>query len=389
MTKLADPPDPLEREPARSRQLETLGAFAAGIAHDFNNLLTAILASADLALARDGLDPATREDVDEIRRSAERGSALIGRLLASDAPQNPEPPAIAIDEALEGVARLLRRLLGRRIVLDLDPGAPGCAVRMDPMQLDRVLINLAANARDAMPRGGRLTLRSFPETLVEPRSAVLETMPPGRYVTIEVVDAGHGIPPEMLPRIFDPFFTTKRARGGTGLGLASAIGIARQSGGFMTVDSVPGQGSRFMLHLPRHDDFASQPPLVAGEGRTVLLVDDDEGVRRIAHRGLRQRGWRVLAAGSAEAALAMLDASGAAPALLVADFSLPEMDGQALISAVLRRYPGVPAVLVSGYDGAALRDACAGLGAGFLAKPYTLAALLDAAGRAVCGAPAS
>ncbi|HST73880.1 MAG TPA: ATP-binding protein [Acetobacteraceae bacterium] len=389
----------LERQLANSQKLQAIGQLAGGIAHDFNNLLTAILAGTDLVLGRTDLDADLREDVGQIRGGAERGAALVRQLLAFGRQQTLQPRVLAINDAIQDIAGLLRRLLGGRISLELDLETPGRLVRVDPTQLDQVLVNLAVNARDAMPGGGRLALRSGHVTLYRPLIRGQETIPPGRYVMVEVEDTGVGIPAEVLPRIFDPFFTTRRESGGTGLGLSTVHGIVRQSDGFLAVESEIGKGTRFRLYLPRHDaaELVTAPPSPklppaavpvsprpgADRGRTVLLVDDEDMIRGLAERALRQRGWEVLSADSAEAALALLEdrraESGAPPpAVLVSDVVMPGMDGPALVRAVRATQPDLPAILVSGYADETLRQDCTGPGIVFLSKPYTLKALLAA-----------
>ncbi len=389
----------LEAQLANSQKLQAIGQLAGGVAHDFNNLLTAILAGADLVLERADLAAEAREDVRQIRRSAERGAALVRQLLAFGRQQTLQPRVLAINEAIQDISALLRRLLGGRISLELDLETPGRLVRVDPTQLDQVLVNLAVNARDAMTEGGRLILRSGHVTLYRPLTRGQETIPPGRYVMVEVEDTGAGIPPEVLPRIFDPFFTTRRESGGTGLGLSTVHGIVRQSDGFLAVETEIGKGTRFRLYLPRHDaaELVTVPsppkpaPIPAAAsvtgrsgsepGRTVLLVDDEDMIRGLAERALRQRGWDVLSADSAEAALALLDArrtesEAPPPSVLVSDVVMPGMDGPALVHAVRADYPDLPAILVSGYAEEALRQDCTGSGIVFLSKPYTLKSLL-------------
>jgi two-component system cell cycle sensor histidine kinase/response regulator CckA len=387
----------LERQLANSQKLQAIGELAGGIAHDFNNLLTAILAGADLVLGRNDLHAEVRDDLREIRQGAERGAALVRQLLAFGRQQTLQPRVLAMNEAIQDLAGLMRRLLGGRISLDLDLETPGRLVRVDPTQLDQVLVNLAVNARDAMPEGGRLALRTGHVTLVRPLIRGQETIPPGRYVMVEVEDTGTGIPPDVLPRIFDPFFTTRRDSGGTGLGLSTVHGIVRQSDGYLAVESVVGRGTSFRLYLPRHDaaELVTVPPPPppapisapatprpqADRGRTVLLVDDEDMVRAMAERALRQRGWEVLSAESAEVALALLEcrraeSAGPPPAVLVSDVVMPGMDGPALVHAVRTNFPDMPAILVSGYAEEALRHDCTGPGIVFLSKPYTLKALL-------------
>ena len=312
------------------------------------------------------------------------------QLLAFGRQQTLQPRVLQVNEHIRELSGLLRRLLGSAVRLELDLETPGRSVRADPTQIDQVLVNLAVNARDAMPEGGELTLRSGHITLYRPLTRGAETIPPGRYVMIEVRDTGTGIPPEVMPRIFDPFFTTKRDRGGNGLGLSTVHGIIRQSDGFLAVESEPGRTS-VRMYLPRWDGQQSVSiPLVPREElpmarnspeRRVLLVDDEGPVRRLAERALSRHGWTVLSAESGEAALALLDAEPGDVAAVVTDMVMPGMDGVAFLRALHAR-PGmenVPAILVSGYAEETLRR---GLDSTviFMSKPYTLkdlAAKLD------------
>ena len=303
----------LEMQLAQSQKMQAIGQLAAGIAHDFNNLLTAIIGAADDALARTA-DVLTLEDLHQIRTSADRGADLVRQLLAFSRQQALQPRIIAVNEAVQRVAALLRRVLGSKIALDLQLAVPDRMVQVDPTQLDQVLVNLAINARHAMPGGGRLTLRTGLNTLDQPLARGPETIAPGPYGVIEVADTGIGIPPDMLPRIFDPFFTTRREQGGSGLGLSTVHGIVRQSGGYLDVDSAEGQGARFTIYLPccaaSPGAEAAAPVAAPGlhpaapAGRLVLVVDDEAAVLKLAARALTGRGWSVLAAESGEVALA-------------------------------------------------------------------------------------
>ncbi len=384
----------LEEQLAHSQRLQAAGQLAGGIAHDFNNLLTAIIGAADAIADHGGLEEEARIDLAQIRASAERGGALVRQLLAFGRRQTLQPRVLALNQVITDLAVLLRRLLGSRVRLDLDLEQPGCRVRADPTALDQVLVNLAVNARDAMPGGGTLTLRSGHITLHRPLLRGPESVPPGRYVMIEVQDTGVGIPAEALPHIFEPFFTTRRDQGGTGLGLATVHGIIRQSDGFLAVESEPGRGTRLRVYLPRWnaDEMAipAMPPTPPPPGPTqappgqgaILLVEDEPTVRRVAERALKRQGWQVLAAESAEAALDLLDAPDApAVAAIVTDLVMPGQDGTALVRAVRERLgaPSLPTILVSGYAAEELqREVAATLGEGatqFLPKPYDMAEL--------------
>jgi two-component system cell cycle sensor histidine kinase/response regulator CckA len=427
----------LEVELAQLQKLQAVGQLAGGIAHDFNNLLMAIIAAADSVLERESCAQATHDDVRQIRESADRGAALVRQLLAFGRRQPLLPVVVAVNPAVRNLSDILVRLLGERIRLQLELEEPGRSILVDPTQLDRVLMNLAVNARDAMPGGGTLTLRTGHLTLYRPQQVGSETMPPGRYVAISVEDTGVGIPPAILPLVFEPFFTTKRDRGGSGLGLSTVHGIVRQSGGFVTMESAVGQGTSVRFWLPRHEetevvsgvspagvslagvslvsvhqtgarkagapkigasragtpksgaakagtpDMAAAPP--ATTHRIVLLVEDEEPVRRLTERALQRAGWRVSATDSAEAALEQLPRPGdpaAPPCILVSDIILPGMDGTDLVRAVRAVWPDLPAVLVSGYTDSALLGDLTAQGVSFLAKPFRLRELIACVERA-------
>jgi two-component system cell cycle sensor histidine kinase/response regulator CckA len=389
----------LEAQLVQSQKLQAVGQLAGGIAHDFNNLLTAMLGAAEMVLERPGVELETRQDVDQIRRSAERGAALVRQLLAFGRQQTLQPKVIRINDAIQDLSMLLDRLLGGQVKLILDLETPGRLVRVDPTQLDQVLMNLAVNARDAMPDGGTLTLRSGHITLFRALNRGQETIPPGRYVMIEVQDTGVGIPPEALPRIFDPFFTTRRELGGNGLGLSTVHGIVRQSDGFLAVDSQVGVGTRLRVYLPRYDGVESvkiprvpkreEPPdmpaaVAVALPRIALLVDDEDPVRRLAERALTKHGWQVLSALSAEAALEMLqemERRGQNPKLsvLITDVVMPGIDGPTLVAEVRKTWPGLPAILASGYAEEVLARDLVADSMVFLPKPYTLRSLVGTA----------
>ncbi len=393
----------LEAQLAQSRKLQAIGQLASGIAHDFSNLLTAIIGASDDLLSRVALDGDLAEDLRLVRSSAERGTDLVRQLLAFGRQQTLQPRAVSINDAVQSLTGLLRRLLGGAIRLELELDQSGCTVRVDPTQLDQVVVNLAVNARDAMVEGGRLTLRTGQVTLSQALAQQAAEVPPGCYVMLEVQDTGCGIPPEVLPRIFDPFFTTRRERGGTGLGLSTVQEIIRRSNGFLVVESLPNQGTQVRVYLPRQDSEqtsmpACLPPFdhaapasaatpmpvpVPAERATLLLVDDEDGVRRLATRALTRRGWAVLSAESGEAALALITGNAAANTLcaLISDVVMPGMDGVALVRAVRQLRPGLPAILASGYAEDTLRGELAAEEIAFLAKPYAsedIFAVLDA-----------
>lgn len=395
----------LEAELAQLQKLQAVGQLAGGIAHDFNNLLMAIGAAADSVLERECITSATANDLRQIRESADRGAALIRQLLAFGRRQPLQPTIISVNEAVRNISDMLLRLLGEQIRLLLALEEPSRSVRVDPIQLDRVLVSLAVNARDAMPTGGTLTLRTGHLTLYRPRRVGSESMPPGRYVAISVEDTGEGIPPDILSRAFEPFFTTRREHGGSGLGLSAVYGIVRQSGGFVTAESAVGRGTEVRLWLPRYEvtevisracaadvrpigspqtgvstvwttDMAVARRAQALEtGRFLLLVEDEESVRRLTERGLQRAGWQVSAVDSAEAALEWLLRPGnlaRRPCALVSDIMLHGIDGAELVRSARIVWPELPAVLISGYTDSALLGDLAVQGVSFLAKPFKL-----------------
>ncbi|MGG5817947.1 ATP-binding protein [Falsiroseomonas sp. HW251] len=374
---------------AAAARLQSVGALAGGIAHDFNNLLSAIGGSAEAALAREPDGPAA-PDLRQIMESAARGAALVRQLLAFARQQALQPRVVELNDAVGAMAALLRRLLGSRVRLSLELDEPGRRVRIDPTQLDQVIMNLALNARDAMPGGGSLRIATGHAVVLQPEPLGQEELPPGRYVTVEVSDTGGGIPPELLPRIFDPFFTTKREQGGSGLGLSTVHGIVRQSGGFIAAESRPGEGSTFRIWLPRHEGAAdAAAPLIAApvaavpaappalpSGAPVLLVEDEPPLLRLAERALRRAGFEVMTATSAEEALEMLDTQAVKPAALVSDVVMPGLDGLGLAARLRERDPDLPVLLVSGYAEAALGRDLAAEKLRLLPKPYGLSDLV-------------
>lgn len=387
----------LEAQLARGQTLQVIGQRASGIAHDFNNLLAAILGAADGIVQREAPGE-TVSDAAQIRSSAQRGAALVRQLLAFGRQQILQPRILAINAVIEDISGLLRHLLVGKMRLVVSLEQPGRLVRADPTQLDQVLVNLAVNARDAMSQGGELTLRTGHSIVDRPMIHGAEIIPPGRYVMIEVQDTGEGIPPQVLPRIFDPFFTTKRDRGGSGLGLSTVHGIVKQSDGFLVVESEIGVGTQVRIYLPCWDGadkggiahvspIRSCAPLptsdIPGSPLLVLLVDDNDTVRRLAEYALRRAGWEVLSADCGESALVLLESRGDEAlelSALISDMVMPGMDGSAVAAAVRRRVgnPELPVILVSGYAQSQLAPGLAADNTGFLAKPYSLADLVAA-----------
>jgi PAS domain S-box-containing protein len=368
----------LEEEARQARKMETAGRLAGGIAHDFNNLLTAILGTAEILLAELSPSSTARQDVEEIKRAATRAANLTRQLLAFSRRQVMQPRIIDLDSLIHGVESMLRRLIGEHIGLDVSTDRDLWRVRADPGQLEQVIVNLSVNARDAMPTGGTLTIRTtnldFPGTAHGPESIV----PPGPYVLLTVSDSGTGMDEETLRHVFEPFFTTKEPGKGTGLGLATVYGIVKQSGGFIYADSALGSGSRFRIYLPRAEgnpdsqDTAVPPIVPARAEGTVLLVEDEEAVRRLARRVLEGVGYRVLEAANGTEALGLAEGWSGRLDLVVTDVIMPGMSGQELSTRLRQKRPGLKILYVSGYtDDAILQHGNLLPNTAFLQKPFS------------------
>lgn len=389
----------LEVQLSQGQKMQAIGQLAGGIAHDFNNLLTAITGHCDLLLLRHVEGDADHADLIQIRQNSNRAAALVAQLLAFSRKQTLHAERLEVQETLSDLAHLLGRLLGERVRLDLLHAPEQAAIRADRRQLEQVIVNLAVNARDAMPDGGVVEIATRVVKLEEEMPRDRAVVPRGEHVVIRVSDGGVGIPPERIGKIFDPFYTTKRTGEGTGLGLATAYGIVKQSGGFIFVDSTPGIGTDFELWFPLCHD-APQPVARPAERRTragqgtVLLVEDEAPVRAFAARALRLHGHSVVEAASGEEALAMLESRDLAVDVFVTDVVMPGLDGPAWAERAQARRPQVPTVFISGYAEEALADAQARLpNAVFLPKPFSLKELIDTvqgqmAGAQTAGSPA-
>ena len=369
---------------AQSQKLESLGRLAGGIAHDFNNIIAVILFAVESLQATAEQRPDTVPDLArEIGDAAIRARDLTRQLLAFARKQVFAPVALDLNAALRQSERLLKRLLGADITVKtaLDPAAPH--VRCDPSQLEQVILNLAVNARDAMLRGGKLTLTTTPLNSGAPAALLYPDLPPGDYVELAVSDTGGGMAPEALARLFEPFFTTKEVGKGTGLGLATVHGIVKQSGGAIRCESELGKGTAFFLCLPRAEPArraSSSPTLQARRERgteAILLVEDDPHLRRVALRTLEGGGYRVRVAKDGLAALEIATAEQGQLDLVVTDVVMPGLDGGALGEELRIRYPGLPVLFVSGYTDDALGDhGVLREGVEFLPKPFSGAELL-------------
>ncbi|MCL4234813.1 MAG: response regulator, partial [Deltaproteobacteria bacterium] len=369
----------LEEQLRAAAKMEAIGRLAGGVAHDFNNILTSIRGYAELLLRSVREEDPMAEDLQEITKAADRAASLTQQLLAFSRKQIIEPRVIDLNDVIENSARMLKRMIGEDVDLIWVPDAHLTPVRVDPVQMEQVLINLAVNARDAMPDGGRLTIATANAAVDRDYASRNADASPGMYVMMSVRDTGHGMSDEVRERIFEPFFTTKEQGKGTGLGLATVYGIARQNGGFITVDSQPGAGSDFRFYLPAASEPAHAPkspesPTAAGGAEAILVVEDEDAVRRLAKRVLERNGYRVIEAASGDEALAVGD--DVAIDLVLTDVVMPHMNGRQLVEKLLARRPGLRVVFMSGYtEDAIARHGVLEDGTAFLQKPFTAADL--------------
>jgi two-component system, cell cycle sensor histidine kinase and response regulator CckA len=400
----------LENQVNQQQKMETIGRLTGNIAHDFNNLLGAIMMATDFLLnAHKPTDPSF-QDIMQIKQNANRAASLVRQLLAFSRKQTMRPVVLDLGEALSDLTVLLKRLIGENITLDVPQVRDLWPVKADVHQFEQVIINLAVNARDAMPLGGRLTLRT--RNVGAEDSQRHKGVPFGEYVLVEVEDTGSGIAPEIIDKIFDPFYTTKDIGKGTGLGLSTVYGIVKQTGGFIYVESELGKGAIFRIFLPRHipaaDDVRlpqlpeTTAPAIAGAmsaademraaavdltGRgIILLVEDEEELRALNARGLKSRGYTVIEAGNGVEALAELEKQGGRVDVVVSDVVMPEMDGPTLMKVLRERKPDIKIIFVSGYaEDAFDKNLADRKEFNFLAKPFTLKQLVTVVKETMAG----
>ena len=371
----------LEEQFAQSHKMEAVGKLAGGVAHDFNNVLSAIMMATDFLIqAHKPTDPSFG-DIIQIKQSANRAKSLVRHLLAFSRKQTLRPEVIDLAEVLSELTSMLRRLIGERVALEIVHGRDLWPVKADISQLEQVVINLAVNAHDAMPEGGKLVVRTANVTAAD-SATVHKAMPPADYVLIEVADTGTGIAPEIVGQIFEPFFTTKEVGKGTGLGLSTVYGIVKQTNGFVFVDSTVGSGTTVRIYLPRHEGVVEKigAPVKAvadltGTG-TILLVEDEPDVRSLNSRALTQRGYTVLSAANGREALEVFESQHGAIDLVVSDVMMPEMDGPTLAKELRSRNPDLKIIFVSGYAEDALDKNLSDTT--FLSKPLSLKQLVAA-----------
>ena len=365
-----------ELQLAHAQKLESVGRLAGGVAHDFNNLLTVILAETDLLLAEPGLDGETVSSLDHVRQAADRAAVLTRQLLAFSRRQVVEPVVFDLNRLVRELTSLLRRLIGEDLELVVRAGPDPVLVRADRGQIEQVIANLAVNARDAMPEGGTLALETGTTELEERYDGMADTVEPGLYAVLAVSDTGTGMSEAVRVRVFEPFFTTKERGKGTGLGLSTSYGIARQAGGQLTVHSEPGAGSTFRLYLPRVEGTVSRKETgtmgIPTGTETILVVEDEAAVRRVAARMLQGCGYQVLVAPDAEAAKQLIESYRHPIHLLLTDVVLPGQGGRELAEEVLAIHPDLKVLFTSGYtDDTVLRLQLLKRGAQLLQKPYT------------------
>jgi two-component system cell cycle sensor histidine kinase/response regulator CckA len=373
----------LQEQFAQSQKMEAVGKLAGGVAHDFNNVLSAIMMATDFLIQAHKPSDPSFGDIIQIQQSSNRAKSLVRQLLAFSRRQTMQAEVVELNEALEELANMLRRLIGERVKLEPVYGRDLWPVKVDVSQLTQVVINLAVNAHDAMPDGGKLTVRTANVTEAEAAKLPYKAMPPADYVLIEVSDTGTGIPPEIIGQIFEPFFTTKDVGKGTGLGLSTVYGIIKQTNGFIFVDSTLGKGTTFRIYLPRFrgpvekTGTTTQKPVadLTGTG-TILLVEDEPDVRSLNTRALTQRGYKVLSAANGREAIEVFEGQNGAIDLVVSDVMMPEMDGPTLAKELRARNPALKIIFVSGYAEDALDKELTDTT--FLSKPLSLKQLVAA-----------
>jgi PAS domain S-box-containing protein len=376
----------------QSTKMEAVGRLAGGVAHDFNNLLGVIVGYADLLLRGAADDPGRRSKVEQIARAAARAADLTRQLLAFSRKQVLEPKVLSLESVVDETEKMLRRLIGEDVELVVVPHGPVGRIRADPGQIEQVLVNLAVNARDAMPDGGTLSVEMANVDVDEAFAATHEPFVQGRYVMITVSDTGVGMDKDTQTHIFEPFFTTKEKGKGTGLGLATVYGIVKQSGGFIWVYSEPGLGSSFKIYLPRVEatedveEGATGAPPPRGAGEVILLVEDDPSLRELVQELLQGAGYTVLAASDGAEALRIASERETAVDLLLTDVIMPGLSGRAVADRLRDRWPRLRVLFMSGYsDEAISRKGILDPGFRYIQKPFNETALAEAVRSAVRG----
>ena len=365
----------------QSQKMEAVGVLAGGVAHDFNNLLSVILCYGELAVNRLDTEQPLRADIQEMIRAASRAADLTRQLLMFSRQQVLEPKVLDLNEVLTGMEKMLRRILGADVELLVRPAASLARVRVDPSSLEQVIMNLAVNARDAMPTGGKLTMETAGVFLDEEYARLHLGVAPGPHVMLAISDTGKGIDKLTQTRIFEPFFTTKEKGKGTGLGLSTVFGIVKQSGGSIWLYSEVGQGTTFKVFLPSIDRpkdslLPVEPPRILQGSETVLLIEDDDQVRAVTAGILRGNGYQVIEARNAADALRSSESHPTDIDLLLTDVIMPQLSGPEVAKALASKRPNMKVLFMSGYtDGTIVRHGLLEATMSFLAKPLTVASL--------------
>ncbi|MEC3951231.1 ATP-binding protein [Sphingobium sp. HWE2-09] len=387
----------LKRQVAQATKMQAIGQLAGGVAHDFNNILTAIIGHCDLMLMRHTPGDSDYDDIQQVKSNSNRAAGLTRQLLAFSRQQTLRPQILQLPDIVADVSNLLKRLLGENVKLDVTHGRNLGALRADPGQLEQVIVNLAVNARDAMPEGGTVNIQTYAVPAIKVREMRQQILPVGDYTALRVSDTGLGIPPDILAKIFEPFFTTKELGKGTGLGLSTVYGIVKQSGGYIFAESELGRGASFVIYLPVYAgaDVDQPAPVKAATPRaetwgtgTVLLVEDEDMVRAVAERALTRQGYKVLTANDGEQGLEVLNGAEKID-LLISDVVMPNMDGPAMVAEARRAYPDLPVLFMSGYAEEQLRKSIDIANVLFLPKPFSVNQLAQAARDAMAVHPAA
>ncbi len=372
----------LQAQLAQAQKLEALGRLAEGVAHDFNNMLNLILGYGELIMEKLHPGDPLRDDVKQIVEAARRSASLTQQLLAFSRKQTLQPEVLNLNDLLHNLEKMLRRLIGEDIDLQMTLAEDLAFVSIDPGQFDQVIMNLAVNARDAMPTGGKLTIETANVDIDELYAKVHPGIGPGKYVMISMTDSGCGMDETVLAHIFEPFFTTKEKGKGTGLGLATVYGIVKQSGGHIWAYSEPGKGTTFKIHLPQTQapakvrEISIQEKEAIGAGMSVLVVEDEEALRRLLQLILSRLGFQVTMAANGGEALLMMEEQGLRPDLLITDVVMPGMSGAVLVERLRRSRPHLRVLFMSGYtDEAIVHHGVLDPGIPFIQKPFTLDSL--------------
>lgn len=368
----------LEQMFQQAQKMEAVGQLAGGVAHDFNNLLGVILGYTDLLLGRSSLDAVHRKDIEEIQKAGTRATLLTRQLLAFSRKQVLQPTVLDLNVVVAGAEALLRRLIGEQIEIRVVLAPELCRIKADPGQLEQIIMNLAVNARDAMPAGGKLTIETSNVMFDEKHAACHDCIQRGLHATLSVTDTGCGMNEETKAHIFEPFFTTKDFGKGTGLGLATVYGIVKQSGGSVWVYTELGIGTTFKIYLPCVDPVAQVPPVnekmekLEGGSQTILVVEDDASLLQVTRRSLEEAGYVIFAARSPAEAMQMSEAYLGQIDLMVTDVIMPGMNGVQLAAHFSLLRPTMKVLYVSGYtDDTILDHGVLRPGLAFLQKPFS------------------